>query len=63
MESGVRDMARVRRATSEIAETEFHGILDRLGIRSLDQIPNFGVLAKLIEQMNEAQSKRPALTW
>ncbi len=60
MESGVRGMAQVRRAASEIAETEFYGILDRLGIRSLDQIPNFGVLAKLVEQMNEAQSKRPA---
>lgn len=45
---------------AEIAETEFYGILDRLAVRRVDEIPNFGVLAKLVEQMNEAQSRRPA---
>ena len=60
MESGVRGMAQGRRVAAEIAETEFYAILDGLGVRRLDEIPNFGVLAKLVEQMNEAQSRRPA---
>jgi hypothetical protein len=60
MESAVRGMAQVRRVASEIPDTRFYKILDGLGIRSLDQIPKFGVLAKLVEQMNEAQSKMPA---
>jgi len=60
MESGVRGMAQVRRVAAEIAETEFYGILDGLGIRRLDEIQNFGTLAKLVEKMNEAQSGRPA---
>jgi len=60
MESGVRGVAQVRRVAAEIAETEFYGILDGLGIRRLDEIQNFGTLAKLVERMNEAQSRRPA---
>ncbi|HEY2471650.1 MAG TPA: Rad52/Rad22 family DNA repair protein [Terracidiphilus sp.] len=60
MESGVRGVAQVRRAAAEIPETEFYGILDDLSIPRLDEIPNFGVLAKLVERMNEAQSRRPA---
>jgi len=60
MESGVRGMAQVRRVAAEIAETEFYGILDGLGIRRLDEIQNFGTLAKLVEKMNEAQSRRVA---
>jgi hypothetical protein len=60
MESGVRGLAQVRRVAAEIAETEFYGILDSLGIRRLDEIQNFGALAKLVEKMNEAQSRRPA---
>ncbi|HEU5404109.1 MAG TPA: Rad52/Rad22 family DNA repair protein [Terriglobales bacterium] len=60
MESGVRGMAQVRRVAAEIAETEFYGILDSLGIRRLNEIQNFGILAKLVERMNEAQSRRPA---
>jgi hypothetical protein len=60
MESGVRGVAQVRRVAAEIPETEFYGILDDLGIPRLDEIPNFGLLAKLVERMNEAQSKRPA---
>ena len=50
----------MRRVASEIPDTRFYEILDGLGIRSLNQIPKFGVLAKLVEQMNEAQSKTPA---
>jgi hypothetical protein len=60
MESGVRGVAQVRRVAAEIPETEFYGILDDLSIPRLDEIPNFGLLAKLVERMNEAQSKRPA---
>ncbi len=60
MESGVRGMAQVRRVAAEIADTEFYGILDGLGIRRLDEIQNFGALAKLVEKMNEAQAKMPA---
>jgi len=60
MESGVRGMTQVRCVAAEISEAEFFGILDRLAIRSLDQIPNFGVLAKLVKEMSEAQNGRPA---
>jgi len=60
MESGVRGVAQVRRVAAEIPETEFYGILDDLSIPRLDEIPNFGLLAKLVERMNEAQSRRPA---
>ena len=60
MESGVRGMAQVRRVAAEIPETEFYGILDDLSIPRIDEISNFGVLAKLVERMNEAQSRRPA---
>jgi hypothetical protein len=60
MESGVRGVAQVRRVAAAIPETEFYGILDDLRIPRLDEIPNFGLLAKLVERMNEAQSRRPA---
>jgi len=60
MESGVRGVAQVRRVAAEIPETEFYGILDDLSIPRLDEVPNFGVLAKLVERMNRAHSKRPA---
>jgi hypothetical protein len=60
IESGVRGVTQVRRAAAEIPETEFYGILDDLGIPRLDEIPNFGLLAKLVGRMNEAQSRRPA---
>ena len=60
MESGVRGMTQVRGVAALIPETEFFGILDRLAIRSLDQIPNFGVLAKLVKEMSDAESKLPA---
>lgn len=60
MESGVRGMTQVRRVAAEIAESEFYGILDDVGIRRLDEIQNFGALAKLVEKMNGAQSRNPA---
>jgi hypothetical protein len=60
MESGVRGMAQVRRVAAVIAETEFYGILDGLAVRRLDEIPNFGVLTKLVKEMNEVQAKVPA---
>jgi hypothetical protein len=60
MESGVRGVAQVRLVAAEIPETEFYGILDALSIPRLDEIPNFGILAKLVERMNEAQSRRSA---
>lgn len=60
MESGVRGMAQVRRVAAEIPETEFYGILDDLSIPRIDEISNFGLLAKLVERMNEAQSRMPA---
>jgi len=50
----------VRRVAAEIAETEFYGIPDGLAVPRLDEIPSFGVLAKLVEQMNKAQSRRLA---
>jgi hypothetical protein len=60
MESGVRGMVQVRRVASEIQETQFYEILDGLGIRSLGQIPSFRILAKLVNQMNEARATMPA---
>jgi hypothetical protein len=60
IESGVRGMAQVRRIAAEIPETEFYGILDDLHIPRLDEIPNFGLLAKLVKRMIKAQSKGPA---
>jgi hypothetical protein len=60
MESGVRGVAQVRQVAAEIPETEFYGILDDLSIPRLDEIPSFGLLAKLVERMNEAQSRRHA---
>ena len=60
MESGVRGITQVRRVAAEIPETEFFGILDLLAIRSLDQIPNFGVPTKLVKEMSEAEAKVPA---
>ena len=60
IESGVRGVAQVRRVAAKIPETEFYGILDDLSIPRLDEIPNFGLLAKLVERMNETQSRKPA---
>jgi hypothetical protein len=60
MESGVRGLSQIRQIASEIPETELYAILDRHDVRSLDQIPNFGVLTKLVKEMVEAESKRSA---
>lgn len=60
MESGLRGMGQVRRVAAEIAETKFYGILDGLGVRRLNEIPSFGILRKLVEQMNEAKSRTSA---
>ena len=60
MESGVRGMALVRRVAAQIPESEFYGVLDGLAVRRLDEIQNFGTLAKLVERMNKAQSRSPA---
>jgi hypothetical protein len=57
MESGVRGLAQIRNVAAEIPETKFYEILDRLEVRSLDQIPSFGVLTKLVDEMNAAQSR------
>jgi hypothetical protein len=57
MESGVRGLAQIRSVAAEIPETKFYEILDRLEVRSIDQIPNFGVLTKLVDEMNAAQSR------
>jgi hypothetical protein len=60
MERGIRGMAQVRRVAAQIPETDFHGILDGQGVQRLDEIPSFGVLAKLVKEVNEAQAKMPA---
>jgi hypothetical protein len=57
MESGVRGLAQIRSVAAEIPETKFYEILERLEVRSLDQIPSFGVLTKLVDEMNAAQSR------
>jgi AAA domain (dynein-related subfamily) len=55
MESGVRGMAHIRQVASEIPEGMFFGILDRLKVQSLDQVPNFAVLKQLVEAMNQVR--------
>lgn len=60
MESGVRGLSQVRRVAAELPETKFYEILDRLEVRSLDQIPNFGILAQLVNELTEAQPHKSA---
>ena len=55
MESGVRGMAQIRQVASEIPEGMFFGILDRLKVQSLDQVPNFTALKQLVEAMNQVR--------
>ena len=55
MESGVRGMAHIRQVASDIPEGMFFGILDRLKVQSLDQVPNFAVLKQLVEAMNQVR--------
>jgi hypothetical protein len=45
---------------AQIPETDFYGVLDGQGVQRLDEVPSFGVLAKLVEEMNEAGAKMPA---
>jgi hypothetical protein len=55
MESGVRGMAQVRQIASEIPEGLFYGILDRHKVHSLDQVPSFAMLKRLVEAMNQVR--------
>jgi hypothetical protein len=58
MESGVRGLSQVRSIASEIPETKFFDILDNLQVPSIDKIPNFGVLSKLVKEMKEIHSRQ-----
>jgi hypothetical protein len=58
MESGVRGLSQVRSIASEIPETKFFDILDNLRLPSIDKIPNFGVLSKLVKEMKEIHSRQ-----
>ena len=58
MESGVRGLSQVRAIASEIPETKFFEVLDRLEVPSIDKIPNFGVLAEVVKEMKEIHSKK-----
>jgi hypothetical protein len=62
MESGVRGLCQVRTIASEIPETKFYEVLDDLKIASIDKIPNFGVLAKLVKEMKEIHSRRSEIS-
>jgi hypothetical protein len=62
MESGVRVLCKVRTIASEIQETKFYEVLDDLKIASIDKIPNFGVLAKLVKEMKEIHSQRSEIS-
>jgi hypothetical protein len=57
MESGVRGLSQVRAIASEIPDTKFYEVLDDLKIASIDKIPNFGVLAKLVKEMKDIHSQ------
>jgi len=50
MESGVRGLSQVRKIASEIPETKFYEVLGDLKIASIDKIPNFGALGKLVRR-------------
>ena len=62
MESGVRGLSQVRTIASEIPETKFYEVLDDLKIASIDKIPNFGVLAKLVKEMKQIHSQRSEIS-
>ena len=57
MERGVRGLSQVRTIASEIPETKFYEVLDDLKIASIDKIPNFGLLAKLVKEMKKIHSQ------
>ncbi|MFZ0744460.1 MAG: Rad52/Rad22 family DNA repair protein [Terracidiphilus sp.] len=60
MESGVRGLSQIRKSAAGLPETKFYEILDRLEVRSLDQIPNFGVLVQLVDELAVAQRSKSA---
>lgn len=62
MESGVRGLSQVRAIASEIPETKFFEVLDSLDVPSIDKIPNFGVLAKLVKEMKDIHSRQSAIS-
>jgi hypothetical protein len=62
MESGVRGLSQVRTIASEIPETKLYEVLDNLEVSSLDKIPNFGVLSKLVSEMKEVHSRQSGIS-
>jgi len=60
MESATRGMAQVRKIAVEIPETTFYSILDRHGVQSLAEVPNFGVLKKLVDEAQVAPRESAA---
>ena len=62
MESGVRGLSQVRAIASDIPETKFYEVLDRLEVSSIDKIPNFGVLSRLVKEMKEIQSQQSGVS-
>jgi len=62
MESGVRGLSQVRTIASEIPETKFYDVLDSLQVQSIDKIPNFGVLSKLVKEMKEIHSRQSGVS-
>jgi len=62
MESGVRGLSQVRSIASEIPETKFFDVLDNLQVPSIDKIPNFGVLSKLVREMKEIHARQSGVS-
>ncbi|RSL18849.1 Rad52/22 family double-strand break repair protein [Edaphobacter aggregans] len=60
MESATRGMAQVRKIAAEIPETTFYSILDRHGVQSLAEVPNFGVLKRLVDEVQAAPHESAA---
>jgi hypothetical protein len=60
MESARRGMAQVRKIAAEIPETTFYSILDRHGVQSLAEVPNFGVLKRLVDEVQAAPRESAA---
>jgi hypothetical protein len=60
MESATRGMAQVRKIAAEIPETTLYSILDRHGVQSLAEVPNFGVLKRLVDEVQAAPRESAA---
>ena len=60
MESATRGMAQVRKIAAEIPETTFYSVLDRHGVQSLAEVPNFGVLKRLVDEVQAAPRESAA---